>query len=104
MATISINTGNQGFLANSFVQHSNPARLCISAETEDFDTETLLNWQNEGFEIAYVPYGDGGKEYLSRLNPVKESLGVGDSYAIIGMYIHTMHSPFIHIPNTHIDY
>ncbi|OXV11381.1 hypothetical protein Egran_00858 [Elaphomyces granulatus] len=69
MATISINTGNQGFLANSFVQHSNPARLCISAETEDFDTETLLNWQNEGFEIAYVPYGDGGKEYLSRLNP-----------------------------------
>jgi hypothetical protein len=86
MATISINTGNQGtgFLAGSFVQHQKPARLCISAETEDFDNETILNWQNEGFEVAYVPYGDGGKEYLARLNPVKESLGVGDSYAIIG--------------------
>ena len=83
MAAISINTGGaSGFLYNS---GSGTARLCITAETEDFDNETLRSWQDEGFDVVYVPYEVGEKEYITRLRSVREGLGVGENYAIIGM-------------------
>lgn len=83
MAAISINTGGaSGFLYNS---GSGTARLCITAETEDFDNETLRSWQDEGFDVVYVPYEVGVKEYITRLRSVREGLGVGENYAIIGM-------------------
>jgi len=81
MATISSTGGASGFLYNS---RSGTARLCITAETEDFDNETLRSWQDEGFDIVYVPYEVGEKEYMARLRSVKEGLGVGENYAIIG--------------------
>lgn len=82
MATISINTGSpSGFLYNS---GSGTARLCITAETQDFDTETLRLWQDEGFDVIYIPYEGGEKEYTARLRSVKEGLRVGENYAVIG--------------------
>jgi hypothetical protein len=85
MATLSINTPGNGLVYNTFLnsQLSTP-RLCITAETEEFDRDTLRNWQNEGFDIVYVPFNAGGKDYLSRINSVKEGLGVGEQYAIVG--------------------
>ncbi|EED14271.1 dienelactone hydrolase [Talaromyces stipitatus ATCC 10500] len=84
MATISINTPGNGLVYNTFLnsQLSTP-RLCITSEEEEFDTETIRNWQNEGFDVTYVPLNEGGKDYASRLESVKEGLRVGESYAII---------------------
>jgi hypothetical protein len=82
MALISINApGATGFLYNNA---TGKARLCISAETDEFDTEILKNWRDEGFDVIYVPYDGGGKEYVAKLKSVKEGLGVGENYAVIG--------------------
>lgn len=82
MASVTINApGASGFLYNS---GSRTARVCITAETEDFDKETLRSWQDEGFDVIYIPYDVGDKEYSGRLKTVKEGLGVGENYAVIG--------------------
>lgn len=83
MASISINapglTG--GLLYNN---GDNNARLCITAETGEFDIETIKNWQEEGFDVVYLPLNEGGKDYEARLRSVKEGLGVGENYGVIG--------------------
>lgn len=88
MASISINTPGNGLVYNTFLnsQLSTP-RLCITSEEDEFDAETIRNWQNEGFDVTYLPLNNGGKEYSSRLEAVKEGLGVGEQYAIIGKSI-----------------
>lgn len=87
MALLSINTPGNGLVYNTFLnsQLSTP-RLCITSEEDEFDVETIRNWQNEGFEVTYVPLDNGGKEYAGRLESVKEGLKVGESYAIIGRH------------------
>lgn len=82
MAAVSIKApGASGSLYN---KSSGRMRLCISAETPDFDTEILRNWRDEEFEVVYLPFNEGGKDYQTRLHSVKDGLGVGESYAIIG--------------------
>jgi hypothetical protein len=83
MALLSINAGGAsgGFLYNSSLAKT---RVCITAETPDFDTAFIRQWQDEGFEVMYLPYNGGGKEYTSQLKSVKEGLGVGVNYAVIG--------------------
>ncbi|PWY75526.1 dienelactone hydrolase [Aspergillus heteromorphus CBS 117.55] len=82
MASISISApGASGFLYNN--HNLGTARLCITAETADFDNETIRGWADEGFDVVYVPYNNGGKEYEGRLRSVKDGLGVGDNYGII---------------------
>lgn len=85
MATVSINAPglSSGFLYNN---GANNARLCITAETPDFDIETIKNWQDEGFDVVYLPFDGGGKDYGSRLMGVKEGLGVGENYAVVGVF------------------
>ncbi|EAW13425.1 dienelactone hydrolase [Aspergillus clavatus NRRL 1] len=82
MALLSINAGGAsgGFLYSSSLAKT---RICITAETPDFDNETIRQWQDEGFEVMYLPYNNGGKEYISQLRSVKEGLGVGVNYAVI---------------------
>ncbi|KAL2810924.1 hypothetical protein BJX63DRAFT_422763 [Aspergillus granulosus] len=79
MASITINAPGGGFLYSN----SRNARLIISAETEDFDSEFVQAWQKEGFSVIYVPYTEDEKEYTRRLVAVREGLGVGDNYGII---------------------
>lgn len=88
MALISINAPGNGLVYNTFTnsQLSTP-RLCITSEEDEFDTDTIRNWQNEGFEVTYVPLNEGGKEYAGLLESVKEGLKVGESYAIIGKLV-----------------
>lgn len=92
MATVSINAPglSGGFLYNN---GANNARLCITAETLDFDPETIKNWRDEGFDVHYLPFEGGGKDYGSRLMGVKEGLGVGENYAVVGVSIN-QHSDF----------
>ncbi|GFF33890.1 hypothetical protein IFM51744_02265 [Aspergillus udagawae] len=82
MSLLTINAGGAsgGFLYNSSLAKT---RICITAETPDFDTAFIRQWQDEGFEVMYLPYNDGGKEYTSQLKSVKEGLGVGVNYAVI---------------------
>ncbi|KAF9883926.1 hypothetical protein FE257_002669 [Aspergillus nanangensis] len=81
MANITLNIpGASGFLYSG---GRGAARLCITAETPDFDTETLRSWRNEGFDVVYVPADCNEKEYISRLRSVKEGLGVGENYAVL---------------------
>jgi hypothetical protein len=88
MATVSISApglGSGGFLYNN---GNNNARLCVTAETENFDMEIIKNWQDEGFDVLYIPYNGGGKEYGAKLQSVKDGLGVGENYGVVGMLQH----------------
>ncbi|KAJ5219671.1 hypothetical protein N7468_008875 [Penicillium chermesinum] len=82
MASVSISAPglSSGFLYNN---GSNNARVCITSETNEFDMETIRNWQNEGFDVIYEPLNGGGKDYEARLMAVKGGLGVGENYAVI---------------------
>lgn len=86
MANISISApglSSGGFLYNN---GNNNARLCITAEDEDFDMDVIKSWQDEGFDVVYLPYNGGGKDYGRRLQSVKDGLGVGENYGVVGMY------------------
>ncbi len=71
-----------GFLSNNF-PHASP-HLYFTAEDDDFDDLTLEEWRDEGFDVAYVPMGKGGKEYRERLNGLSTGLGIGETFGIIG--------------------
>jgi hypothetical protein len=66
------------------------AHLILTAETEDFDEETTKQWQDEGFHTAYVPLLNGGHEYIKRIHNTADAFGVGDYYAIVGKYQHSI--------------
>jgi hypothetical protein len=71
----------------SFFNHLNKnkiPRLVICGETEDFDEETILQFKHEGFDAAYVPMLNGGKEFIDRIHRTGDSFGVGEYYGIVG--------------------
>ncbi|CAG7955965.1 unnamed protein product [Penicillium salamii] len=83
MANISISApglSSGGFLYNN---GNNNARLCITAESEEFDMDVIKSWQDEGFDVVYLPYNGGGKDYGRRLQSVKDGLGVGENYGVV---------------------
>lgn len=59
-------------------------RLVITGETEDFDEETIQQFKIEGFDTAYVPMLNGGKEFIERIHRTGDSFGVGEYYGIVG--------------------
>ena len=38
--------------------------LYVTAEDDEFDTETLQAWCDEGFMVKYLPMGKDGKQYV----------------------------------------
>lgn len=83
MPVLTANANTNGFLSNDFPH--NPPLLYFTAEDDEFDNQTLQEWQEEGFNVGYVPLGRGGKEYGERLNTLSRSgLGLGETFAIIG--------------------
>jgi len=63
-------------------------KLYITAETVDashFDQVTLKHWHEEGFDIEYIPFGNGGVEYINTLKGLRVGLGMGESFGIVGM-------------------
>jgi hypothetical protein len=59
-----------GFL--SFNAH--PPRVYITAEDDSFDEVTIRHWKEEGFEVAYIPMGDGGKDYAQQIKAIASNL------------------------------
>lgn len=43
--------------------------------------------EEEGFDATYFPRGDGGKGYRDKLAHLPDDLELGESFAIMGMYI-----------------
>lgn len=84
MATLKVH-GGSAFLN----WRATTPRLYITAESDEFDGMTLQAWREEGFDVQYLPFGDGGKQYVKTLHSLKEGLGVGGMFAIVGTY----HSP-----------
>jgi hypothetical protein len=61
--------------------------IFLTGETDDFDEETIAAWEAEGFVTIYVPYRDGGHEYVGRMHAAPDQeLGLNDQYAIVGMF------------------
>lgn len=64
-------------------------KLYITAETNDasqFDQKTLKHWHDEGFDIEYIPFGNGGVEYVNVLKSLRVGLGMGEAFGIVGMF------------------
>jgi len=57
--------------------------LYITAEDDDFDVETMKAWRNEGFLVKYIPFGNGGKQYVNTLFRLGDGMGIGERYAIV---------------------
>ncbi|PVH92901.1 hypothetical protein DM02DRAFT_542669 [Periconia macrospinosa] len=74
------------YLANSngwlSFNHSTPV-LYITAEDDEFDTETLRAWRAEGFNVKYLPMGSGGKTYVNTLHHLGDNMSIGERYAIV---------------------
>ncbi|KAG9553322.1 dienelactone hydrolase, partial [Aureobasidium melanogenum] len=70
-----------------FLQHLNVSKtpyIFLTAETDDFDEEIIAAWQDEGFVTTYVPYGDGGRDYVNRMHAAPDqAVGLNDQYAIV---------------------
>ena len=66
-------------------------KVYITAESDnpaDFDEVIIEQWRDEGFQVQYLPFGDGGKAYTKTLHSLGHGLGVGESYAIVGIWLH----------------
>lgn len=77
------NHNDPNFLSDDFPR--NPPKLYFTAESDDFDAQTLADWRDEGFQVEYVPMGDGGDEYVRKLDRLaKKKLDPCETFGIIG--------------------
>ena len=60
-------------------------RLVVTSDTEDFDQTTVSHFQQEGFQVAYLPYDGNHKAFQDRLQHLADPLDLGETYAIVGM-------------------
>jgi len=85
MATQTISTG--GSFLSSFGKTT--PRLYITAETDtiqEFDQITLKHWRDEGFDVIYLPFGQGGKAYRKELEAIKDNMSLSNSFGMIGTF------------------
>ncbi|KAI1383757.1 NTF2-like protein [Hypoxylon trugodes] len=76
------NHNDPGFLSNDFPR--SPPKLYITAEDDDFDVVTLGEWRDEGFNVEYIPMGDGGNDYRTKIQFLSKSdLGPCETFGII---------------------
>ncbi|ROW15753.1 hypothetical protein VPNG_02129 [Cytospora leucostoma] len=62
------NHRDPGFLSQDFRNTFHPPpKLYVTAESDEFDTETLTQWKNAGFDVQYFAMGKGGKAYRRQL-------------------------------------
>lgn len=78
-----VNHNDPNFLSDDF--NRNPPRIFITAEDNDFDMETVNEWMSEGFQVQYVPMGNGGDRYIEKLERMgKKKLGPCETFGIVG--------------------
>jgi hypothetical protein len=65
-------------------------RLVLTAEDESFDTTTMQNWKDEGFQVTYLPFTGSRKQYERDLHRLPDPLELGEKYAIVGWFLHPL--------------
>jgi hypothetical protein len=71
----------------SFFNSLNKSKIVhviIAADSDDFSEEVTEQWLAEGFNVIYVPLGNGGKDFLARIKSAGDNTGVGEQYAVVG--------------------
>ncbi|CAK4033153.1 Hypothetical predicted protein [Lecanosticta acicola] len=67
--------------------NSLPPRLHITAEganaEDDFDPDIPQYFKEEGFDVTYLPWNNGGKAYRNALAHLPDDLELGESYAVV---------------------
>jgi tryptophan synthase alpha subunit len=63
---------------------SKVVHVIIAAESEDFAEEVIQQWKAEGFNVIYVPFGNGGKDFVARVKYAGDNIGVSEQYAVVG--------------------
>jgi hypothetical protein len=65
---------------------SKVVHVILCADSDDFAEEVIHQWRAEGFNVLYVPFGNGGKDFVERVRRTGENTGVGEQYAVVGKY------------------
>ncbi|EME42768.1 hypothetical protein DOTSEDRAFT_176049 [Dothistroma septosporum NZE10] len=60
-----------------------PPRLHVTADDDEFDSSILQHLKDEGFNVTYLPWQNGGKPYRTQLAHLADDLELGESYAIL---------------------
>ena len=63
---------------------SKVVHVILCADSDDFAEEVISQWQAEGFNVVYVQFGNGGKDFVERVRRAGENTGVGEQYAVVG--------------------
>ena len=64
-----------------------PPRLHVTGDDDDPDPLIMQHFFEEGFDVTYLPRGNGGKGYNDKLKRLAEDLELGENYAIVGVYV-----------------
>jgi hypothetical protein len=94
LASVAVTTVDMSFNSPWFNQQdpaffnalnkSKVVHVIIAAESDDFAEEVIQQWQAEGFNVIYVPFGNGGKDFVARVKNTGDHIGVGEQYAVVG--------------------
>ncbi|KAK3724406.1 hypothetical protein LTR37_001030 [Vermiconidia calcicola] len=60
-----------------------PPRLHITGDDEEPDQTVIEYFQDEDFDVTYLPRGNGGKAYRENLKSFGRDLELGESYAVV---------------------
>lgn len=61
-------------------------QLVLSSEDEEFDPATVQHWNDEGFQVLYLPCTtEKSKEMDRTLQELSDQLELGEHYAIVGL-------------------
>ncbi|PSN64712.1 NTF2-like protein [Corynespora cassiicola Philippines] len=79
---MSITTPQSGIGFLSF--NKAPPRIYLTAPTPHASEKTLLAWEEEGFDVTYLPYSDSSEDsYTRTLKTLHADLNLGETYAIV---------------------
>ena len=62
-----------------------PPRLHVTGDDVEPDPLIMQHFKEEGFDVTYLPHGQGGKAYTDELKHLGSDLELGESYAIVGI-------------------
>ncbi|KAF2220040.1 hypothetical protein BDZ85DRAFT_242661 [Elsinoe ampelina] len=67
----------------SHLKYRKTCHLLVTAEADEPDEITLQEWRQEGFVVSYIAFGDGGVEFVRRVQAHANKISVGEQYAIV---------------------
>lgn len=68
-------------------------RLVLTAEDPSFDSVTIQNWKDEGYDVTYLPFTGSHPDFERNLQHLADPLEMGEKYAIVGVLLSCILSP-----------